>query len=389
MKRIGTIALFLLFSFVSEVLSRQAPETEVFLITCGPGTETYSIYGHSALRVVIPEKNIDIIYNWGIFDFDAPNFAWNFAKGKLEYSLAGERIDRFLAYYNYTKRYVIQQKVYLDKDETDKLLILINDNLKPENVSYKYDFFYDDCSTRIRDLFEKALGEKLLYPPVEKDEMPTFRDLTDKYQSQYPWLKFGIDLIMGSPGEKKADFRDRMFLPLDLKDGLSQALIRRDGMMVPLLSDPLVLLDFPSLVVKPRLLLSPVVVMTILLLVVLIFTFTAKNKTIIRRVDILLFFIFSILSVLMIFFNYFTDHPQMRQNLNLVWLNPFIIICLSMLILNRKGLIWFKLLFGVTGAFLLIHLFLPQEFNIAFIPLAVILLVRSAVRSEFNLLTKF
>jgi len=387
MKRIGIITLFLLFSFVSESLSQPVSGTQVFLITCGPGAETYSHYGHSALRVVIPEKNFDTIYNWGIFDFSTPNFAWKFAKGRLEYWLGAESVPRFLSYYNYEKRYVIQQKVNLDSAEVSVLLSLISENLKPENASYKYDFFYDDCSTRIRDLFEKAVGEKLIYPPDDKDEMPTFRDLTDKYQSSYPWLKFGIDLIMGSPGEKRADFRERMFLPLDLKEGLSQTLINRDGAMVPLLSEPLVLLDFPPLVVKPRLLSSPVAVLSLLLLAVIIFTFKIKNKTIIRRVDIILFFIFSLLSILMIFFNYFSDHIQMQKNLNLVWLNPIIIVCLALLILNRKGIIWFRILFGISGAFLLIHLFLPQEFNVAFIPLVLILLLRSAVRSEYKVLT--
>jgi hypothetical protein len=157
--------------------------------------------------------------------------------------------------------------------------------------------------------------------------------------------------------------------------------------MVPLLSEPLVLLDFPPLVVKPRLLSSPVAVLSLLLLAVIIFTFKIKNKTIIRRVDIILFFIFSLLSILMIFFNYFSDHIQMQKNLNLVWLNPIIIVCLALLILNRKGIIWFRILFGISGAFLLIHLLLPQEFNVAFIPLVLILLLRSAVRSEYKVLT--
>jgi len=107
MKRIVIIALFLLFSYVSEGLSQTGSGTEVYLITCGPGTETYSIYGHSALRVVTPEKNFDTVYNWGVFDFEAPNFTWNFAKGRLDYWLKAESTGRFLAYYNYEKRWVV------------------------------------------------------------------------------------------------------------------------------------------------------------------------------------------------------------------------------------------------------------------------------------------
>ena len=125
-----------------------------------------------------------------------------------------------------------------------RLLNLISENLKPENVKYRYDFFYDDCSTRIRDLLEKSIGSKLLYPPAETKNLPTFRDKVGEYQKDYMWLKLGIDLIMGIPADKKASLRDQMFLPFDLQRGLSEAVINRGNKMIPLLQNPVSVIEF-------------------------------------------------------------------------------------------------------------------------------------------------
>jgi len=204
--------LLILFFLLSGTGSRaQDTDTTFHLITCGPGTETYSVYGHSALLIVY--NKTDSVYNWGMFDFDRPNFAWNFAKGRLNYWLGSEPFSKFLRSYFYEERYVISQKIDLEADEKKMIMDLIHVNLLPENYEYRYDFFYDDCSTRIRDLLEKAIGKDLIYPPDDTDDRPTFREMTGKYQKVYPWLQFGIDLIMGSPGDLEADFRERMFLP--------------------------------------------------------------------------------------------------------------------------------------------------------------------------------
>jgi len=384
MKRIFLICFIISFVSFPRVLSQQSNDTIVYLLTCGPGTETYSIYGHSAIRIVLSEQHTDIVYNWGVFDYSTPNFTWKFAKGRLDYMLATESLKGFLQSYFFEKRYVWSQKMNIDANEKRTLLELINKNLKPENVKYRYDFFYDDCSTRIRDLFEKSVGGKLIYPPPETGKIPTFRDMVGKYQAPYPWLKFGVDLIMGSTSDKRAAFRDRMFLPIDMKDELSEALVHRDDKMIPLLQNPEILLDFEAPNIKPNFFTSPPFVFTLVIILILILAALTKNLKIIRIIDIIIYSVFSILSVLMIFFNFFTDHVQMKWNLNIIWLNPFIIVCLIILILNKTGTIWFRTVFFISAGFLLLHFILPQQFNISFFLLAIILLIRSSVRSEFE-----
>jgi len=384
MKKISFTALLFLLISGSRVFSQSPDDTIAYLITCGPGSETYSIYGHSALRIVIPEKQTDVVYNWGVFDFNTKNFVWKFAKGRLDYMLIAEPPKGFLQGYFYEQRYVYSQKINIDPVETRKLVALINENLRPENASYRYDFFFDDCSTRIRDLLEKAIGEKLKYPPPETGKIPTFRDMVARYQNPYPWLRFCVDLIMGSTSDKKARFRDRMFLPIDLRDGLSKLTVQRSGKRIPLLQNPEILIDFGAPVIKQNFLTAPPFVFTMVIILVLILAGLTKSKKIIRIIDMTIYSVFSFLSVLMIFFNFFTDHAQMKWNLNILWLNPFIILCLVMLILKKEGMIWFRIVFFISAGFLLIHALLPQNFNIAFLLMTIILLIRSSVRCGFD-----
>ena len=369
---------------VHNIFSQSGNDTLVFLLTCGTGTETYSIYGHSAIRVVYTEKKSDLVYNWGVFDFETPNFAWKFAKGRLDYMLVVESMQGFLQAYLYEKRFVQSQKLNLTNSEISKLISLINENLRPENIKYRYDFFYDDCSTRIRDILEKSVGEKLLYPPEAGGKSPTFRDMVGKYQDPFPWLKFGVDLIMGSSSDKAASFRDRMFLPIDLQKELSESVVNRDGKMTPLLQNPDMILNFDPPVIKQNIPMTPAFIFTALFIIILIMSAMIKERKIIKLFDIIIFSLFSVLAGMMIFFNFFTDHGQMKLNLNMIWLNPVIIICLILIIIGKPGIVWFRLLFFILTAFLIGHFVLPQSFNIGILPLLLILIIRSSVRAGYE-----
>jgi len=364
--------------------SQQIPETKVFLLTCSPGTAVYSIYGHSALRIINPEQNSDLVYNWGIFDFSTPNFAWKFAKGRLMYQLGVDTYDKFLQIYFFEQRWVQSQRINLDNDEINRLYELINENLKPENVKYHYDFFYDNCSTRIRDILEKSVGVKLLYPPEERKGIPTFRDKIGEYQMPYPWLKLGVDLLVGTPGDKKAFFRERMFLPVDMQNGLSDAVISRDGKMIPLLQNPETVLEFPSPEKKQIFYTSPIFIFSLLLIGIILFSALYRNKKANKILDIVVFSVFSVLALLMVFFNFFSGHPQLKWNLNMIWLNPFIILCLASVVFNRDWQIWFRIVFVMALLLTVILLIFPGAFNNAFIPMLLILLLRSAARAGFS-----
>lgn len=383
MKKAKILTALFLSLFIPQTFSQEGRDTIVYLLTCNPGTETYSIYGHSALRIVNEANQTDLVYNWGVFDFSTPNFAWKFAKGRLDYLLGVESMDNFLRTYFYENRAVYSQKINLLPEETKTLMLLINENLKPENKKYRYDFFYDDCSTRIRDLLEKSTENKLLYPPTDTFNAPTFRSMTGKYQAPFPWLKFGIDLIMGSPGDKKTTFREMMFLPVDMQNCLGESVINRNGKMIPILQNPELILDFDLPNYKNRRLVAPENIFSLILILLIILIPLIKRRALINAIDMIIFFLFTILAVLMIFFNFFTDHQQMKMNLNILWLNPFLLACLISLIMGKPGIIWFRIVFYISALFLVAHMLLPQDFHIAVLPLTLLMAIRSSSRASF------
>jgi len=358
-------------------------DIEVYLLTCGPGQELYATWGHTALRVKDLNAGTDIVYNWGVFDFSTKHFAWKFARGRLEYMLAYTTYDRFLDEYIYSNREVISQRVNLDRQEINTMLMLIQENLKPENVKYRYDFFYDDCSTRVRDLLENAVGDNLLYPPEDIRNQTTFAKEIERFSKRSPWLDFGIDMLMGREGRKRTTLRDRMFLPDELSKGLSQLVIRRDGLMVPLLANPVTVVESTAVWQKTNVMLTPISVFSFLLIIVLILSATLKSKLANNIMDIIIFFLFSVLAVMIFFFNFFTDHVQMRGNLHILWLSPFVITSLIALILDKEFLWSFRTVFVFTIIFTALAILMPRSINPAFIPLSLILAVRSLVRGKY------
>jgi hypothetical protein len=378
MKRSLIITLAVFTVNFAGLFSQVPNDTTFYLITCAPGTETYSVYGHSALRVVMPGTQSDIVYNWGVFDFNTPNFIWKFAKGRLNYMLGVYPYNRFLQDYMLENRAVISQMINLEPVEKLRLMLL------PENRNYRYDFFYDDCSTRIRDLIEKILGDKLIYPPDETDNIPTFREKINHHLTMYPWLKMGTNLLMGMQGERKTTFRERMFLPEDLQRNLTQVVINRNRKMLPLLQSAVTILDFPPPDIKPGFFASPIFIFTILFILLVVISAWLRNSAVMNYIDIAIFLAFSVISLLMIFFNFFTDHLQMRLNLNIVWFNPFIIFCLYQLITGKKNFLWFRIVFFLALVFIPLIIIIPNAILSSFIPVIFILLLRSSARSGFE-----
>ena len=194
--------------------------TRVSLLTCSPGNALYSTFGHSAVRVYDPLSGMDAVFNWGIFDFDTPNFYWKFMRGKLLYRMGGQRFIDFYAEYQYLQRSVVETPVLLPLDAKRKLLRTIETNYLPENQKYKYDFFFDNCATRIRDVVERALP--ITYADTNRTIKP-LRRLLDEYLVEMPWSDFGIDLILGLPADQMGTFRYEMFLPDYLGKNLKHA----------------------------------------------------------------------------------------------------------------------------------------------------------------------
>ena len=202
-----TTILGLAMMLISVVASAQ----EISLLTIAPGDMVYDTYGHSALRVNYPDRDMDLVYNYGLYDFNTPGFVMKFMRGKLLYQVGAHRYNSFLYNYNLDKRSIYEQKLNLNEIEKAALIKALRINMLKENRSYKYDFFFDNCSTRLRDLFEVAADSLEIHGEIQA---LTYRDLIKKHQYGMPWSDFGIELIIGAKADVLSSLDDQMFLPL-------------------------------------------------------------------------------------------------------------------------------------------------------------------------------
>ena len=235
--------IFLFFSLSVVTMQAQEPKRvipdsiRISLLTCASGEEIYSLFGHTAIRYENYTRGIDAVFNYGIFNFNAPNFILRFALGETDYQLGVTDYERFAAEYYYLERDVWQQELNLTVQEKEKLIMLLEENYRPENRIYRYNFFYDNCATRPRDLIEKSIDGTLQYADdmTDTDSGISFRDLLHKYSKGHPWSRFGMDLCMGSQADRTINRRLMMFVPFYVQEYFNQArIVNKEGEARPL-----------------------------------------------------------------------------------------------------------------------------------------------------------
>ena len=373
--------LLLAFSIInlSAAISQDSP-TEVYLLTCDPGPESYTMYGHSALHLYDRSSGTDVVYNWGVFDFSTPNFNYKFAKGRLNYRLAAYSFENFLHEYGPTNRSVYSQRMYIPDEELLKLKRLLNENLKPENIYYKYDFFRDNCATRIRDIIEEVYGDILIYPDDNDNTKMTFRRRIDEFHKGVLWMDAGIDLLLGNPADEYCDFRESMFLPEYLMKNLSQAMVIDGDKRVMLLGPTEMIFAHERPVHDTGILKQPWFWLSLAFIVIFLFSVFIKTRAVQNLFDLVLWSVLTLLALLMIFLNYVTDHEAMGQNFNMIWLNPLIPISFYA-IYSKYKLNWFwRAQIALAVIFMLVIVLINQSINPAVIPVILMIIIRSYYR---------
>ncbi|MDR0683027.1 MAG: DUF4105 domain-containing protein [Dysgonamonadaceae bacterium] len=342
---------------------------QVSLLTVMPrSNEVYTIYGHTALRIYDPEQQIDAVFNWGTFDFNAPYFLYRFIKGETDYFLSVTDYEHFLYAYSHGDATVVEQILNITPEGKEKLFQILSLNLRPENVMYRYNFLFDNCTTRIRDIIENCTGQSLTYPEQTKET--TFRKLIHSCTKPYPWMTFGIDLLIGSGADSVIHFRQELFLPLHLKKALDRSFLPHSTPVV--ISEKQVLTNASKDTSKLNFGDSPLVIGCIIFLVYLIISWAGWTKK--RRLNVVfapLFFAAGAAGCLIGFVTLFSDHPCTSPNWNLLWLHPFHWIAFSECFFKKT----YPFLFGyhtINLGLLFIVLiawhWLPQVLNTANIP---------------------
>ena len=348
----------------------------ISLITGSPGNELYSTFGHSAIRIRSSASGQDILYNYGTFDFDTPNFYMKFIRGKLPYMLSTDNMADLVRYYQYENRSITEQILNLNDAQEYQLIELLQWNHRPENRAYLYDFFYSNCATMIRDIFEKQYG--VVYATATNRHL-TFRQLLDEYLLRSPWSDFGIDLILGLPADKEADFRHQMFLPDYLSRNLAAARLDNQALLQP----AVVLQNKTPLPPSWALIkLTPMLVFVIVAILAVVITLSKAPK--VKNVfDVLLFSLCGLAGVFFLFMWFGTDHIATKWNWNVLWLNPLYLVSVVGII-RRSSQKWLRFSFAVFATLLWLLLltwnWFPQQFNVAIIPILITLIMRSMDR---------
>lgn len=376
------ITLFLFC--LSNSMFSQAPELSsnsyISVITCGSGEELYTSFGHSALRVQDAALGIDVVYNYGTFDFNTPNFYMKFCRGQLPYNLSRSKFENFLYSYELEKRWVTEQVLNLNLEEKNNLFSFLEHNYLPENRAYKYEFFFDNCSTRERDIIEKVLTDKVTFKTDHLKNNYTFRNLLHQNLTTNTWAAFGIDLALGSVIDKQATIREHMFLPIYLKKQLNNTTHNKK----PLVIKERTILEFDERDKSSSIISSPLFCLSLILLFVIGITYIDyKNNVRSRWLDFSLFFITGILGLVIVFLWFFTDHSATVVNFNILWAfapNLFI----AFISLRKKKLPnWFGkylwLLYSLLALCILLWIIGIQIFS----PLISILIVALTIRFLF------
>ena len=353
-----------------------ADSADVHIITCAPGTESYSIYGHTALRVAVRGTTIDRVYNWGIFDFSTPNFVYRFAKGRLDYLLGAYGYEDFLMEYISEGRSVWSQKLNLTVGEKERLFELINENLKPENVKYRYDFFFDNCATRVRDIVAAAATDTVIFPEKASKNQKSFRRLVDPKQKVLPWLDLGADMLLGLQADRKATPFDEMFLPDHLMNNMLTTVIVHDGVEEPLAGPVEVVADLPLSGSPGSNAWMPTVVFFLLLLPVLLVTFVTRRPELEKAADFVIYFIYSLIALLLVFTNLFSEHDALHFNLLFLGINILIPVLFVLLFTRNKAVLLSRIAFFISLSWLPVSLIAGQGINPALIPIVLIITVR-------------
>ncbi len=384
MKKILFILALLILIRPAHASAGIADSADVYIITCAPGTESYSIYGHTALRVTIRGTTFDRVYNWGIFDFSTPNFAYRFAKGRLDYLLGAYSYEDFLKEYIADGRAVWSQKLNLTTAEKERLFALIDENLQPENVRYRYDFFFDNCATRVRDIVARAATDTVIFPEKERKQQKSFRQLVDPNQKVLPWLDLGADMLLGLQADKKATPSDEMFLPVHLMNNMLNTVIVHDNEQEPLTGPAEVVVDIPAPGAPGIKTLVPQAVFYLFLMVVLLITFVFGKPRIEQVTDIVLYFIYSVVAILLLFTNIFSEHDALHFNLLFLGINLLIPVLLPFIVMRRKAVKISRAAFVISASWLPVSLIAGQGINPALIPLVLIIMVRLFRHCDFG-----
>ena len=380
-KSLWLILLFVTFAAVGQG-AELSTHAQIAIITCGPSqAEVFLAFGHSAIRVYDPDNGIDDAYNYGVFDFNQPYFYLNYTRGLLLFKLGVYEYPEFVNSYASHNRWVTLQTLDLSQTQRQAVYNYLERNARPENETYRYDYFYNNCSSKVRDVFQEVLGDSIRFDGSYIKTHFTIRQLAGLYLKEQPWGRLGIDICLGLPMDKKATPYEYMFLPDFLESAFDHAFIRQNGIDVPIvkIKQP-AYLSQPAAVPSSRI--HPWVPFGGLFSIALALSgYDLRRRKISKWFDLILFSVTGLAGSLLIILWAATDHAAAANNFNLLWALPSHL--LAVLIYRQESAAFLRKYFlGATALAALVLAgwsIVPQQLNVFLIPFVAALLCRSFV----------
>lgn len=360
-------------------------QAEISIITCGPWqTELYAAFGHSAVRVSDPTLGLNEAYNYGVFDFNQPNFYLNFARGFLYYKLGVYSYPDFRDYYIYYNRWVTEQTLDLTRDQKQAVYAYLEWNAKPENETYRYDYFYNNCATKVRDVFADILKDSIHFDGSFITTDYTIRELTGQYLRYQPWGDLGIDICLGLPMDKRAAPYEYMYLPDYIESSFDHVSINRNGARIPIVkSKQQVYISRPESIVQSWF--HPWIVFgAFFLLTTALSVYDWRRRKLSKWFDLAIYGTTGLLGLLLLALWTATDHKAAANNFNLLWALPTNILVFG-LIRKTPAAFYSKYFLFVSGICVLLlasWALLPQQLNVFLVPVVAAIGLRAYLASR-------
>ncbi len=338
-----------------------ASSIRVSVITCGTGEELYASFGHVGVRVKDSVKGRDDVYNYGTFDFGDPDFYTKFTLGKLDYYLSKSSFQNFIYTYEEEKRTIDEQVLLLNNDDKKTIIAYLENNLKPENRAYRYDFLFDNCATRIRDIFPKVLGPRFVYGDVLGEKKNTsYRTVLNQYLINKHWERFGINLLLGSKVDSTMTNEGTMFLPDFLNKGIEGAGYKSESFATA--NTPILRQKSATEVHTFN---GPFWAMTGILILVILAYHVNIFRYLKGTLNTLLLLLTGLLGIFMLFMWLGTNHQSCAENYNILWAVPTNLV---VAFIWNKPKRWLKM-YALAGISLLIVALIIHAIGIQRMPL--------------------
>lgn len=375
---LSIVLLQFFWVFLSAQPAVLSPSAEVSILTCGLGEALFSKFGHTGLEIRDPETNLHKVYNYGTFDFDTPFFYAKYLRGALEYHVSVDEYDEFLASYKGGNRTIYKQTLNLDEQQVNIIYNLIKESLQPENKYYTYEFIKTNCTTRVRDILNKALAADLNFDDAFLDQHLTFRDYLNANFEPEGLITTGLNLLYGNKTDQLPTLNEYQFLP----ENLMLAIANGFNGSEPLVKD--VQLVNQRIEDNAGGTLGTYFLWAVVVIFFMLSYWGYRNNVDLKWVDIAVFSVAGVLGLIILFMWLVSFHEPTHYNPDLLWLNPLHFLFLFKL-KNRQFTFYYTMIFGVLTFGLLVYYLYFDLQTVGVYALMFIVLVRLLSRLFFKM----